>query len=175
MDQNKFSPQAKALLVEEPKAFTLPAYDAAMILALAYEAAEEKTGPEIAEKIRSVSNPPGRVVYNFADGHETLNEGEEIDYNGIDSTCDFNDYGDAVTSYDILRAEKIGWGKISSVSPEEVLSAKGSDFQPEGGPSFLFVQTAQAGTLSRNESEDNYYTLVLKNVSPWTVFFSDRS
>lgn len=174
VDQDKFSPQAQALLAGEAKAFILPAYDAAIILALAYEAAEEKTGPAIAEKVRAVSGPPGKIVHNFVDGYEALKDGREIDYNGIDSTCDFNDYGDTVTSYDILRAEKKRWETISSVSSAEVLSAKAGNLQPEGVPSFLFVQTAHGGTLSRTEGEDNYYTLLLNDVSPSIVFFSDR-
>ncbi len=40
-------------------------------------------------------------------------------------------------------------------------------------PTFLYVQTAHSGTLSA-EQADGKRTLVLKNVSPSTVYFSDR-
>ena len=42
-----------------------------------------------------------------------------------------------------------------------------------GQPSFLFMQTAHSGTLSATKA-DGTRTLTLKNVSPVTVYFSER-
>ncbi len=40
--------------------------------------------------------------------------------------------------------------------------------------SILFVQTAVSGSFTPVEGSENSYTLTLKNVSPATVYFSDR-
>ena len=45
--------------------------------------------------------------------------------------------------------------------------------QTSSEPSFLYVQTAHSGSLSA-EKADGKRTLVLNNVSPVTVYFSDR-
>jgi len=116
----ELSTQANELLKGEVKIFTLPSYDAAMIFALAYEAAEQKTPAGIADKVKTVANPPGTAVYSFAEGYEALNKGSDINYEGLESSCDFNEYGDTVTAYDILELRNGKWSVISYVSSEKI-------------------------------------------------------
>ncbi len=48
------------------------------------------------------------------------------------------------------------------------------ELQPEKNVTFMFVQTAQSGTLIPVEGMDNLYTLTLMGVAPQTIAFSDR-
>lgn len=55
-----------------------------------------------------------------------------------------------------------------------VLAEETEELQPEKNVTFMFVQTAQSGTLVPVEGEDNLYTLTLVGVAPQTIAFSDR-
>ena len=55
-----------------------------------------------------------------------------------------------------------------------VLAEETEELQPEKNVTFMFVQTAQSGTLIPVEGEDNLYTLTLMGVAPQTIAFSDR-
>jgi invasion protein IalB len=62
-----------------------------------------------------------------------------------------------------------------------VQAEEAGDLQAENGTveerpvRFMFVQTAQSGTLVPVEGEDNLYTLILMGTSLQTTAFSDRS
>jgi len=56
----------------------------------------------------------------------------------------------------------------------EVLAQEAEELQAEKNDTFMFVQTAQSGSLVPVEGEDNLYTLTLMGVSPQTIAFSDR-
>ncbi|MBS3812353.1 hypothetical protein KGY64_00855 [Candidatus Bipolaricaulota bacterium] len=90
--------------------FSLPAYDAA----------DEKSSPEIATSLRKVAWPPETAVSSFAGGYEVLNRREGIDYDGLDGTCDFNEYVDTSTSYDILTVVGDSWKILPSVSSDRI-------------------------------------------------------
>lgn len=71
------------------------AYDMVQSLALAIQAA----GPTadnvaIAKALREVSNPPGKVVWSFAEGKKLLMAGEKINYEGASGPLDFDEKGD---------------------------------------------------------------------------------
>ena len=55
-----------------------------------------------------------------------------------------------------------------------VLAEETEELQPEKNVTFMFVQTAQSGTLIPVEGADNLYTLTLVGVDPQTIAFSDR-
>jgi len=52
------------------------------------------SGTAIKDHLRTVSNPPGAVVYSFADGAKLLGEGKKINYEGASGSCDFDQIGD---------------------------------------------------------------------------------
>jgi hypothetical protein len=56
----------------------------------------------------------------------------------------------------------------------EILANETEELEAEINNTFMFVQTAQSGTLVPVAGEDNLYTLTLMGVSPQTVAFSDR-
>ncbi|MGA2957013.1 MAG: ABC transporter substrate-binding protein [Thermodesulfobacteriota bacterium] len=85
--------------------FTVNAYDAMIIMALAMESAKKADGESIAENIRKVANPPGTKVYSYAEGVKLLREGKKIDYEGLAGPQNFDEYGNVVTSLGIFKIE----------------------------------------------------------------------
>ena len=109
----KISPRLDAFAKEVEKrrgkpgipVFTVNAYDAVIILALAMESVKKTDGDSIAENIRKVSNPPGTKVYSFADGVKLLRQGQKIDYEGLAGPQNFDEYGNVVTSLGVFKIE----------------------------------------------------------------------
>ena len=74
------------------------AYDAAMALMLAAEAAGSVDGAAVRDQLRAIAGPPGQVVQatpsGVAEALRLLRAGEEIDYEGAASTLDWDANGD---------------------------------------------------------------------------------
>ncbi|MGH3516147.1 MAG: ABC transporter substrate-binding protein [Haloechinothrix sp.] len=68
-------------------------YDAAILVALAAIAAGNDSGTAIASKLQEVSSG-GEKCTTFADCKELLEEGTDIDYDGISGPIEFNEAGD---------------------------------------------------------------------------------
>ncbi|MFP4127103.1 MAG: ABC transporter substrate-binding protein [Alphaproteobacteria bacterium] len=85
-----------------PLPFIDSAYDAAMILMLAAEAAGSAEGEAIRDAIRDVTNAPGEVVGpgEFARAKELLADGEDIDYEGAAGSHEFDENGDVSGAYE---------------------------------------------------------------------------
>lgn len=73
--------------------YTMQMYDLLNVTALAIEAAGSTDAKDWAGKVREVSMAPGKKVYNYTDAITALRAGEEIDYEGITGTYDYNDTG----------------------------------------------------------------------------------
>jgi ABC-type branched-subunit amino acid transport system substrate-binding protein len=109
----KISPRLDAFAKEVEKrrgkpgipVFTVNAYDAVIIMALAMESVKKTDGDSIAENIRKVANPPGTKVYSFAEGVKLLRQGQKIDYEGLAGPQNFDEYGNVVTSLGIFKIE----------------------------------------------------------------------
>ena len=83
-DQSPYAPQA---------------WDQMTLVALALAAAKgEASGTVIKDNLRTVSNPPGTVVYSFADGAKLLADGKKINYEGASGSCDFDQIGDILSA-----------------------------------------------------------------------------
>ena len=94
------------------------AYDAAMTIMLAAEAAGSVDGHAIRDQLRAIARPPGQTVHatpdGIADALRLLREGKEIDYEGAASTLDWDANGD-------LRRGHIGvWRFTKDGGIEEV-------------------------------------------------------
>src|ERR1044072_3003861 len=90
-DQLKAVGKANGLDVKD---FTYGAqsYDAMMLTALAAIAADDDSGESIASQLINVSRD-GTACTKFADCVQLLEDGEDIDYNGVSGPCDFNETG----------------------------------------------------------------------------------
>ncbi len=92
----------------EPSVYTWHSYDCTAVLALANAAAGENTGEEIRNNIINIANPEGETVTaeNLAEGLEMASQGEEIQYQGVSSSVDFDENGDIRQgSYEIFGFE----------------------------------------------------------------------
>jgi ABC-type branched-subunit amino acid transport system substrate-binding protein len=76
--------------------YNYQAYDAAMLIALAMVRAGEATGPAIRDNLRAVANPPGEEIFygEWEKAVSLLNQGKEINYQGVSGVVDFKDTGD---------------------------------------------------------------------------------
>jgi hypothetical protein len=79
-----------------PGVFTSQAFDATAVCLLANAAAGRNAGPAIAEQMRRVANPGGRVVTpaSLADGLVAAARGTDIQYRGASSAIEFDRRGD---------------------------------------------------------------------------------
>lgn len=90
-----YAPRFEAIAGEPPSPGLYDAnqYDQYIILALAMTKAGSTDGPAVAAAISEILNPPGMVVYSYADGVAAIAAGEDIDYHGASSSLDVNEFG----------------------------------------------------------------------------------
>ncbi|WP_137391585.1 ABC transporter substrate-binding protein [Rhodoligotrophos defluvii] len=94
----------KAKTGREPEMFAAAAYDMVITLALAMElAGPDAKSPEIASKIRSVTNAPGTKVSTFVEGRDLIKKGEEIDYEGASSSLEFGSFGNTTPDFGVFE------------------------------------------------------------------------
>src|SRR6266851_338101 len=103
-DQSPYSPQA---------------WDQMTLVALALAAAKgEASGTVIKDNLRAVSNPPGTVVYSFADGAKLLGEGKKINYEGASGSCDFDQIGDILSApFSVQQVRKGKSERVMIINP----------------------------------------------------------
>jgi branched-chain amino acid transport system substrate-binding protein len=83
-DQSPYAPQA---------------WDQMSIVALALAAGRgEVSGTVIKDQLRTVANPPGTVVYSYAEGAKLVVDGKKVNYEGASGSCDFDAIGDILSA-----------------------------------------------------------------------------
>ena len=104
---------------QEVRVFAPHAYDAAVLLMLAAEAAGENTGEGIKSKIRDVSGGTGKKVTDVCEAMELLRRGKKINYQGASGNVDLDEYGDVASNYDTWAVEADGRLKVTGqISPD---------------------------------------------------------
>lgn len=87
----------KQLLEVDPKlkdfSYAPEAYDAAILIALAAEAADNDSGRAIGDTLKQVS-AEGEKCTTYADCLKLIGEGKDVDYDGKSGPIDLNDVGD---------------------------------------------------------------------------------
>ena len=83
--------------------YTKETYDAVLAIALAAQAAGSMDGTAIRDRLREIGSPPGQVVQatpeGIAEALELLADGEEIDYEGVAVSADWDANGDLSRGY----------------------------------------------------------------------------
>ena len=103
----------------EVTAFVPHSWDAAVLMMLAAELADENTGTAIRDNLQAVSNSPGTEVSDPCEAMELIRNGEEINYQGASGDIQFDDNGDTVGSYDVWTVQEEGaLDVIDQVQPE---------------------------------------------------------
>jgi branched-chain amino acid transport system substrate-binding protein len=110
----------KAATGQEPEFFAAQAYDAFTVLSLALLAARSTDGVAVRDKIRVVSNPPGKTVGTFAEAAPLVEKGEKVNYEGASGSCDFDKAGDVVTDFGIHRIKGGKWALEQTIKAAEV-------------------------------------------------------
>jgi len=84
---------------KQPTIWSAYAYDATMLVALAIEAAGEAESTPIRDNIYDVSRPEGTEVDTFAGAKAELDDGNDINYQGVSGSVDLTDAGDVPGTY----------------------------------------------------------------------------
>ncbi len=88
-------------------------YDGMNILALAADAAGSLNGDSVGAKMKTVSNPPGTMVYDYSTAYTALKAGTKINYEGASGPMDFNDHNNVTGGFDAVASDASG--NISTV------------------------------------------------------------
>jgi branched-chain amino acid transport system substrate-binding protein len=98
-------------------------YDAGNLVALAAEKAGTASRTAVQDNIRSIATPPGKKVTNFVDGKSELENGNEIDYQGAATACNYDDRNNVLGSFTIRKAQNGKFVKEAEYSSEELSDA----------------------------------------------------
>jgi hypothetical protein len=83
-------------------------YDALNILALACDAAGSTNGDAVGAKMKTVANPPGTAVSDYAVAYKDLKAGTKINYEGASGPMDFNDHNNVFGPFDAVHSDTSG-------------------------------------------------------------------
>lgn len=104
---------------ESPQPFTPEGYDAAMLAALASEAAETTDGAALADRIIDVSRG-GESISSFEAGINMLEDGADINYEGASGPVDITDRGNIRSSFAVFRSTGSAWDQTDEIPAEEL-------------------------------------------------------
>lgn len=93
---------------KELTAFVPHSWDAAILMMLAAEAADDNSGAGIKNKLREVANGPGQEVSDPCEALALVSAGTDINYQGASGNVDIDEYGDVVGSYDVWQVQADG-------------------------------------------------------------------
>jgi neutral amino acid transport system substrate-binding protein len=93
---------------KEITAYVPHTWDAAILMMLAAEAADQNTGDGIKSKIREVAGGPGTDVSDACQAIEMVRKGEDINYQGASGNVDIDENGDVIGNYDVWTVKDDG-------------------------------------------------------------------
>lgn len=83
--------------------YVFSSYDMVVVLGLAMTDCKCDGGEALSKSILKVTNPPGKEVFDYADGIQALAQGQDINYQGASSNLDFNSEGNQLPMFGIYR------------------------------------------------------------------------
>lgn len=105
-----------------PNNWSASSYDSFTLAALAIHAAGSTDHTEIQKNIGPIARPGGTKVSTFAEGKEALDNGEDIDFVGAQTTVDFNQFGDVFNAARIFQVTESDFQQNDTVSAEDIRS-----------------------------------------------------
>ncbi|MFC7212610.1 ABC transporter substrate-binding protein [Saliphagus sp. GCM10025334] len=103
-----------------PAPFAYSRYDSMIVGALAMIRAESTDPEEVHKNIGPIGREGGTEVTTYAEGKEALENGEEINYQGSLTTCDFNDFGDVAGAVAIMDLADGQWEQVETITGERI-------------------------------------------------------
>ena len=116
---DEFSAEYESRAGESPQPFTPEGYDAAMLAALAAEAAESNSGSDLAEEIPAVSKD-GETVTSFQAGTDALDNGTNIDYDGASGPVDITSQGNIRSSFAVFQSTGSEWEQVGEIAADSL-------------------------------------------------------
>lgn len=104
-----------------PLALSGYGYDGLMLLALAADAAGSTNGDAIGAKMKTIANPPGIMVSDYAVAYQDLKAGKKINYEGVTGPLDFNDHNNVFGPFDVFQFDASGNPKVVETIPADQL------------------------------------------------------
>lgn len=108
---------------KKPGIFAPEAYDMMNVVALAWERAGSPGREAIVNNLRPVGNPGGEKVTEYASGKKILNSGNEIDYQGAATPCNFDENGNVFGPIAIAQVKDGKWKNVRVYSASELRKA----------------------------------------------------
>lgn len=102
--KSRYEPEMKQSVLDNP--FSAIGYDMMAVCALAIEASKSPVAETFRTKIRAVSGPEGRKVYSVKEGLEAIRAGQDINYEGIGGSMDFDETGETRPDFAFWMVEK---------------------------------------------------------------------
>lgn len=90
---------------QQPLANANYAYDAVVSQALAIDAANSISGPDIDAQLGKVSNPPGTQCYTYASCLSLIKAGTKINFEGASGPLDYNQYHNTFGPYGAFQQD----------------------------------------------------------------------
>jgi ABC-type branched-subunit amino acid transport system substrate-binding protein len=87
-------------------------YDGLMLLALAADAAGSTQGDAVGAKMKTIANPPGSMVSDYAIAYQDLKAGKKINYEGASGPLDFNTHNYVYEPFDVLQFDASGTPQV---------------------------------------------------------------
>lgn len=104
-----------------PANLSQEAYDATIIAALATDMAKKFSGADINNQIIKVANPPGTACYSYSSCLSFMNAGKKINYQGVASNDDFNQYHNVFGPFGVYQwTASGGLNSIATISAGEI-------------------------------------------------------
>ena len=91
--RERYEAEMKQKVLANP--FAAVAYDMLATCALAMEAAKSSSAEQFRTKIRDVSSPEGKKVFDLEEAFKLIRAGETIDYEGVGGNMNFDETGEA--------------------------------------------------------------------------------
>ncbi|GAB3696442.1 ABC transporter substrate-binding protein [Nocardiopsis oceani] len=91
-------------------------FDCVTVIALAAEAAESTQSSDFVDHIADVTRPEGTECTTFEECRDLLNEGEDIDYQGVSGDIDLDDNGDPTSAtFELFHFDDDGYDILDYV------------------------------------------------------------
>jgi ABC-type branched-subunit amino acid transport system substrate-binding protein len=105
---------------EELHPWAVAAYDATNVIALATHHAGEASHEAIQQSIGDVTREGGTAVTTFEEGKTALDDGEEINYEGAVTDCNFTEHGNVWGNVAVERVTPDGFETEFTISGDEL-------------------------------------------------------
>lgn len=117
---DSFSGKIEEYSDESMHPWAISAYDATNVAALAIHAADSADHAEIERQIGPITREGGTQVATFEEGKAALDDGDEINYEGAATVCDFTEHGNVLGAVGVDVVTPDGFERRDDVSAEEL-------------------------------------------------------